>query len=125
MPSVPAIRVQPVNQAPLNPRGRYVLYWMTAARRTGYNYGLQQTVAWSRRPQEALEGMLALNNKYALDGGDPNSYSGIFWVLGRFDRPWPERPVFGKVRAMTSAAARRKLRLERYLAHWGEGFGAA
>ena len=40
--------------------------------------------------------MIELNNKYALDGRDPNSYSGIFWVLGRYDRPWaPERPIFG------------------------------
>ncbi len=46
--------------------------------------------------------MIELNNRYALDGRDPNSYSGIFWVLGRHDRPWgPERPIFGKVRYMT------------------------
>ena len=61
--------------------------------------------------------MIFLNNKYALDGRDPNSYSGIFWCLGRFDRPWgPERPVFGTVRFMSSDSTRRKLHLKRYLA---------
>ena len=46
--------------------------------------------------------MIELNNTYALDGRDPNSYSGIFWCLGRYDRPWgPERPVYGKVRYMS------------------------
>ncbi len=58
---------------------------------------------WSRSPQEALDIMIELNNKYAIDGRNPNSYTGILWVLGRFDRAWgPERPVFGKVRYMSS-----------------------
>ncbi|NIM63020.1 MAG: hypothetical protein GTN89_16275 [Acidobacteria bacterium] len=60
--------------------------------------------------------MIELNNKYALDGRDPNSYSGIFWVLGRYDRPWgPERDVFGKVRYMSSRNTRRKLRVAGYI----------
>jgi deoxyribodipyrimidine photo-lyase len=60
--------------------------------------------------------MFELNNRYALDGRDPNSTSGIHWVLGRYDRPWgPERSVFGKVRFMSSEATRRKLRMKRYL----------
>ena len=47
--------------------------------------------------------MIELNNKYAIDGRNPNSYSGIFWVLGRYDRAWgPERPIFGKIRYMSS-----------------------
>lgn len=74
---------------------------------------------WSRSPRDALELMIELNNRYAVDGRDPNSYSGISWVLGRFDRAWgPERPVFGKVRYMSSGAAHRKLRMRRYLARW-------
>jgi deoxyribodipyrimidine photo-lyase len=74
---------------------------------------------WSRSPQEALDIMIELNNKYAIDGRNPNSYSGIFWVLGRFDRAWgPEREVFGKVRYMSSKNTRRKLRLDRYLNRW-------
>ena len=76
---------------------------------------------WSRSPREALAIMIELNNKYAIDGRDPNSYNGIFWVLGRFDRAWgPERPVFGKVRYMTSESTRRKLRLKGYLEKWGD-----
>jgi deoxyribodipyrimidine photo-lyase len=78
----------------------------------------KKLLEWSPSPREALELMLHLNNKYAVDGRDPNSTSGITWVLGRFDRPWPERPIFGTVRAMTSASAMRKLRLKEYLARW-------
>jgi deoxyribodipyrimidine photo-lyase len=53
--------------------------------------------------------MIHLNNKYATDGRDPNSYSGILWVLGRYDHPWTERPIFGKVRYMSSSRTLRKL----------------
>jgi deoxyribodipyrimidine photo-lyase len=60
--------------------------------------------------------MIELNNRYALDGWNPNSYSGIFWCLGRYDRAWgPERPIFGKVRYMSSESAARKLHLKEYL----------
>ncbi|HSN85453.1 MAG TPA: deoxyribodipyrimidine photolyase [Thermoanaerobaculia bacterium] len=77
---------------------------------------------WSPSPREALAVLIELNNKYALDGRDPNSYSGMFWCLGRFDRPWaPERPVFGTVRYMSSESARRKLRLNRYLERYAPG----
>lgn len=71
---------------------------------------------WSHSPQAALETMIELNNKYALDGRDPNSYSGIFWVLGRYDRAWgPEREVFGKIRYMTSESTRSKYSVKGYL----------
>ena len=71
---------------------------------------------WSESPREALRIMIHLNNKYALDGRNPNSYSGIFWVLGRYDRAWgPEREIFGKVRYMTSDSTRRKVHLSKYL----------
>jgi len=77
---------------------------------------------WSRSPKQALHNMIELNNKFALDGRNPNSYSGIFWVFGRFDRAWgPEREIFGKVRYMTSSNTRRKLRLGAYLRRWGGG----
>jgi deoxyribodipyrimidine photo-lyase len=76
----------------------------------------KKILEWSTSPREALTSMIELNNKYALDGRDPNSYSGIFWVLGRYDRAWgPQRPIFGKVRYMSSESARRKLKLKRYL----------
>jgi len=74
---------------------------------------------WSASPREALAIMIELNNKYALDGRDPNSASGIFWCLGRYDRPWPpERPVFGSIRYMSSESTRRKLKVGGYLERW-------
>ena len=79
---------------------------------------------WSKSPLEALRIMIELNNKYALDGRDPNSYSGIFWILGRYDRPWgPERPIFGKVRYMSSRNTRRKLKVAGYLDRYGPPSG--
>jgi deoxyribodipyrimidine photo-lyase len=81
----------------------------------------KKILEWSASPEEALAVMIELNNKYALDGRDPNSYSGIFWVLGRYDRPWgPERPVFGKVRYMSSVNTARKHRVAEYLSRYGE-----
>jgi deoxyribodipyrimidine photo-lyase len=71
----------------------------------------KKILEWSAAPEAALAAMIHLNNKYALDGRDPNSYSGIFWILGRYDRPWgPERPIFGLVRYMSSKNTARKLR---------------
>jgi deoxyribodipyrimidine photo-lyase len=71
---------------------------------------------WSATPREALRVMIELNNKYALDGRDPNSTSGIFWVLGRYDRPWlPERPIFGAIRYMSSENTAGKLRVREYI----------
>lgn len=71
---------------------------------------------WTRDPHQALEYLIELNNRYALDGRDPNSYSGIFWVLGRYDRPWgPERPIFGKIRYMTSESTLRKFKMKNYM----------
>ncbi|WP_145392190.1 cryptochrome/DNA photolyase family protein [Stieleria neptunia] len=74
---------------------------------------------WTESAEQALEFMIHLNNKYGLDGRDPNSYSGIFWVLGRYDRAWgPKRPIFGSLRYMTSDSARKKLRLTKYLSRF-------
>jgi len=76
----------------------------------------KKILEWSASPQEALDTMIELNNKYGVDGRNPNSYSGIFWVLGRYDRPWgPERPIFGKVRYMSSANTARKVRVKNYI----------
>jgi len=76
----------------------------------------KKILEWSETPQEALKIMIELNNKYALDGRDPNSYSGIFWVLGRYDRPWgPERPIFGKIRYMSSENTARKIRVRDFI----------
>jgi len=76
----------------------------------------KKILEWTSEPREALEVMIELNNRYALDGRDPNSYTGIFWVLGRHDRPWgPERPIFGTVRYMSSANTARKFPVRAYL----------
>ena len=76
----------------------------------------KKILQWSDTPKKALKIMIELNNKYALDGRDPNSYSGIFWVLGRYDRPWgPERPVFGKIRYMSSKNTARKVNVKDYM----------
>jgi len=76
----------------------------------------KKILQWTRTPQEAAEIMIHLNNKYALDGRDPNSYSGIFWVLGRYDRPWaPMRPVFGSIRYMSSENTARKVSVKNYV----------
>jgi deoxyribodipyrimidine photo-lyase len=83
----------------------------------------KKIIEWTRTPQRALETMVELNNKYALDGRDPNSYSGIFWCLGRYDRPWgPERPVFGTVRYMSSENAARKFNVRDYIRKYSSPF---
>lgn len=80
----------------------------------------KKILEWSSGPEEALATMIELNNKYALDGRDPNSYSGIFWCLGRYDRAWgPERPVLGKVRYMSSENTTRKFRVRGYIEKYG------
>ncbi len=79
----------------------------------------KKILEWTEHPRDALDVMVELNNRYAIDGRDPNSYTGIMWVLGRFDRGWPERAVYGKIRSMSSDSTRRKVELEGYMARWG------
>jgi len=80
----------------------------------------KKILEWSPSPDAALAVMVELNNRYAVDGRDPNSYSGIFWVLGRYDRAWgPERPVFGTIRYMSSENTARKVRVKDYLRTYG------
>lgn len=79
----------------------------------------KKILEWSASPWQALDIMIKLNNKYALDGRNPNSYSGIFWILGRYDRPWgPEREIFGTVRYMSSDNTARKFKLKSYLSRY-------
>ncbi|MBN2644991.1 MAG: deoxyribodipyrimidine photolyase [Desulfuromonadaceae bacterium] len=76
----------------------------------------KKILEWSLTPQLALNTMLDLNDRYALDGRNPNSYSGIGWCLGRFDRAWgPEREIFGKIRYMSSENTARKVSVKKYL----------
>jgi deoxyribodipyrimidine photo-lyase len=75
----------------------------------------KKILEWSKDPAEALAKMQSLMDRYSLDGRDPNSHAGYGWVLGRYDRPWPERPIFGTVRYMSSASTKRKFRLTEFL----------
>jgi deoxyribodipyrimidine photo-lyase len=61
-----------------------------------------------------------LNNKYELDGRDPNGFAGISWCFGKHDRPWPERLVFGKVRYMNANGLKRKFHIDDYVKNVGE-----
>ena len=82
----------------------------------------KRILEWTAHPRDALAIMLELNDRFALDGRDPNSVSGITWVLGRFDRAWgPERPIYGKIRYMSSLNTAKKLKVtpEKILA-WTE-----
>lgn len=81
----------------------------------------KKVLEWSPTPEEAWDTLIELNNRDAIDGRDPNSYTGIAWCFGRFDRPWgPERPIFGTIRYMSSDNTRRKLDLTAYLHHFGD-----
>jgi deoxyribodipyrimidine photo-lyase len=83
----------------------------------------KKILEWTPSPAKALEIMVELNNKYALDGRDPNSYSGIFWCLGRYDRPWgPERPIFGTVRYMSSENTVRKFNVQEYVRQFSSSY---
>src|SRR5690606_28657423 len=75
----------------------------------------KKILEWTPNARVALDIMIELNNKYAIDGRDPNSYSGIFWILGRFDRAWFERPIFGKIRFMSSESTIKKVNMKQYL----------
>jgi deoxyribodipyrimidine photo-lyase len=78
----------------------------------------KKVLEWSSSPAEAYRTLEHLNNKYALDGRDPNSYTGILWCFGLFDRPWaPERKIFGSVRYMSSENTARKFDLKPYYAY--------
>ena len=73
-------------------------------------------LAWTKTPAEAHEILVHLNDKYALDGRDPDGWANIGWCFGLHDRPWPERAIYGTVRTMTSKSARSKLPFEDYVA---------
>lgn len=76
----------------------------------------KKILQWSPTPREALAVMVELNNKHALDGRNPNSYTGILWCFGLFDRPWaPQRKVLGQIRYMSSANTAKKFKLGPYL----------
>jgi len=82
-------------------------------------YWAKKILEWTRSPEVAFQTAVTLNDKYSLDGRDPNGYAGIAWSIGGIhDRPWFERPVFGKIRYMSDGGARRKFDVDAYINQW-------
>jgi deoxyribodipyrimidine photo-lyase len=79
-------------------------------------YWGKKILEWTAHPREGFDIALYLNNRYQLDGRDPNGFAGVAWCFGQHDRAWGERPVFGKVRYMNANGLRRKFRIDAYVA---------
>ncbi|WP_197723467.1 deoxyribodipyrimidine photo-lyase [Desulfovibrio ferrophilus] len=93
---------------------------------TGFMHGYmrmfwaKKILEWSISPEQAFMTALTLNDRYQLDGRDPNGYVGVLWSMaGIHDRPWKERPVYGKVRYMNENGCRRKFDVGAYIAKYG------
>jgi deoxyribodipyrimidine photo-lyase len=78
-------------------------------------YWGKKILEWSKTPEEAFKIALYLNNKYELDGRDPNGFTGVAWCFGKHDRPWGERPIFGTVRYMNDKGLKRKFDADEYV----------
>jgi deoxyribodipyrimidine photo-lyase len=79
-------------------------------------YWAKKILEWTPSPAEAHRIAVELNDKYELDGRDPNGYAGIAWaIVGKFDRPWFERPIFGQIRYMSGASTGRKFDSKKYI----------
>jgi deoxyribodipyrimidine photo-lyase len=83
--------------------GYYRMYWG------------KKILEWSRTPEEALDTMLRLHDRYAIDARDPNTYTNILWCFGLHDRPWPERAIYGTVRSMSRGGMEKKTDVEAYI----------
>jgi deoxyribodipyrimidine photo-lyase len=88
-------------------------------------YWAKKILEWAPDPERAFESAVFLNDRYELDGRDPNGYAGIAWaIVGRHDRPWFNRPIFGLIRPMSGAAVAKKFDAEKYIRQQGgEGDG--
>lgn len=104
-----------------NTHDKYFNAAMKEMRLTGYMagymrmYWAKKIMEWSNSMEEAFYRLIYLNNKYFLDGRDPNSYASIAWNFGRNDRPWVERDIFGKLRYMNDKGLERKFKINDYL----------
>lgn len=78
-------------------------------------YWAKKLIEWTQHPKEAFNFACYLNDKYELDGRDPNGYAGISWCFGTHDHPWFERPIFGKIRYMNDKGLERKFDMKAYL----------
>ena len=81
-------------------------------------YWGKKIIEWTKTPEDAFKICLYLNNKYELDGRDPNGYTGVAWCFGKHDRPWKERPIFGKIRYMNDRGLERKFKIKTYAEKW-------
>lgn len=89
-------------------------------------YWAKKILEWSASPAVAYQTAVYLNDKYFLDGRDPDGYAGIAWAMaGKFDRPWFERPIFGTVRYMSGTAAQKKFNAEGYIEQMAELAGVS
>jgi deoxyribodipyrimidine photo-lyase len=82
-------------------------------------YWGKKILEWTRTPEGAFRNALYLNNKYELDGRDPNGFAGVAWCFGKHDRPWGERPIFGNVRYMNDKGLKRKFDADGYVKMMG------
>ena len=79
-------------------------------------YWAKKILEWTKSPEEAFQIAIELNDRYELDGRDPNGYTGVAWSIGGIhDRPWFERPVFGKIRYMNFNGCKRKFDVKKYI----------
>ncbi len=99
-------------------------YWnasMLEMKHTGFMHNYmrmywgKKILEWSETPQKAFRTTMDINNKYFLDGRDPNSYTGVAWIYGVHDRAWTERPIFGKTRYMAASGLERKCDIAAYV----------
>jgi deoxyribodipyrimidine photo-lyase len=99
-------------------------YWNAAMQEMKYTgfmhnymrmYWGKKILEWSSSPELAFRNTLAINNKYFLDGRDPNSYAGVAWIYGVHDRAWPQRSIYGKVRCMMASGLERKCDVHGYV----------
>ena len=99
-------------------------YWNSAQMqmvKTGKMHGYmrmywgKKILEWMKSPEEAFDTAVLLNDKYELDGRDPNGYCGVAWCFGKHDRPWKERNIFGKIRYMNDRGLKRKFDADGYV----------
>jgi len=123
----PAYSLQELEKA-----GTHDPYWNAAQRQMaclGWMHGHmrmywgKKILEWSASPEEGFRTALELNNRYELDGRDPNGFAGVAWCYGLHDRPWPEHRVFGQVRTMTESGLKRKFDADRYVQKVEESCG--
>jgi len=98
-------------------------YWNAAQKEmriTGKMHGYmrmywgKKIIEWTKTPEEAFKIATYVNNRYELDGRDPNGFAGVAWCFGKHDRPWSEREVFGKIRYMNASGLKKKFDIDLY-----------